>query len=80
MEIKVYSTPTCPYCKMAKDYLSSKGFLYQNIDVSSDKEAAKEMVKVSGQMGVPVIVINGQTMVGFDKSRIDALLSVSVNE
>jgi len=76
MEIKIYSTPTCPYCKMAKDYLSSKGVSYQNIDVSSDKEAAKEMVKVSGQMGVPVIVINGQTMVGFDKSRIDKLLEV----
>ena len=80
MDIKVYSTPTCPYCKMAKDYLSVKGFSYQNIDVSSDQAAAKEMVKVSGQMGVPVIVINGQVLVGFDKSRIDALLGVSVNE
>ena len=76
MEIKIYSTPTCPYCKMAKDYISSKGVSYQSIDVSSDKEAADEMVKVSGQMGVPVIVIDGQTMVGFDKSRIDALLEV----
>ncbi len=76
MEIKIYSTPTCPYCKMAKDYISSKGVSYQNIDVSSDQTAAEEMVKVSGQMGVPVIVINGQTMVGFDKSRIDALLEV----
>ena len=76
MEIKVYSTPTCPYCKMAKDYLSSKNVSYQNIDVSSDKEAAEEMVKVSGQMGVPVIVINGKAMVGFDKSRIDALLGM----
>lgn len=76
MEIKIYSTPTCPYCKMAKDYLSSKNVSYQNIDVSSDQTAAEEMVKVSGQKGVPVIVINGQTMVGFDKSRIDALLEV----
>ena len=76
MEIKVYSTPTCPYCKMAKDYLSSKNVSYQNIDVSLDKEAAEEMVKVSGQMGVPVIVINGKAMVGFDKSRIDALLGM----
>ena len=75
-KLVIYYTPTCPYCKMAKDYLSSKGVSYQNIDVSSDKEAAEDMVKVSGQMGVPVIVINGQTMVGFDKSRIDALLEV----
>ena len=76
MEIKVYSTPTCPYCKMAKDYLSSKGVLYQNLDVSADKDAAEEMVRVSGQMGVPVIVVNGQVMVGFDKSRLDSLLEV----
>ena len=76
MEIKVYSTPTCPYCQMAKDYLSSKDVSYQNIDVSADKDAAEEMVRVSGQMGVPVIVVNGQVMVGFDKSRLDSLLEV----
>ena len=76
MDIKVYSTPTCPYCKMAKDYLSAKGVSYQNIDVSSNKTSAEEMVKISGQMGVPVIVINNQVLVGFDKSRIDALLGV----
>ena len=76
MDIKVYSTPTCPYCRMAKDYLSAKGVSYQNIDVSVDRKAADEMVKISGQMGVPVIVINSQVLVGFDKSRIDALLGV----
>ena len=75
MEIKVYSTSTCPYCKMAKEYLNSKGVSYQDIDVSNDQAAAEEMVKVSGQMGVPVVVINGQPIVGFDKSRIDSLIS-----
>jgi glutaredoxin-like YruB-family protein len=75
MEIKVYSTPTCPYCKMAKEYLSSKGVSYKDIDVSRDESAAEEMVKVSGQMGVPVVVIDGEAVVGFDRSRIDSLLS-----
>ena len=74
MEVKVYSTPTCPYCKMAKEYLSSKNISYQDIDVSSDKEAIVDMIKVSGQMGVPVIVINGEAIVGFDKARIDLLI------
>lgn len=74
MEIKVYSTPTCPYCTMAKQHLSSKGVAYKDIDVSVDKAAADEMVKVSGQMGVPVIVINDEVLVGFDKKRIDSLI------
>jgi len=75
MEIKVYSTPACPYCKMVKEYLSSKGVSYHSFDVSQDKAALKEMVKVSGQMGVPVTVINGEVVVGFDKNQIDSLLS-----
>ena len=74
MEVKVYSTPTCPYCKKAKEYLSSKGISYQDIDVSSNKTAADEMVKLSGQMGVPVIVIDGNIMQGFDKAKIDSLV------
>lgn len=74
MEVKVYSTATCPYCKTAKDYLSSKGIAYKNIDVSEDAAAREEMVKISGQMGVPVIVIDNQVVVGFDKDKIDALL------
>jgi len=75
MDVKVYSTPTCPYCKMAKDYLSSKGIQFQDINVAADTTAAEEMVKVSGQMGVPVIVVDGQTIVGFDKARIDGLIN-----
>lgn len=74
--VKVYSTPTCPYCKMAKEYLSGKKIPYQDIDVSRDQKAAEEMVKLSGQMGVPVIVIDGQIVKGFDKKRIDSLLGI----
>lgn len=74
MVVKVYSTPTCPYCNMAKEYLTSKGVSYQNLDVSSNKALAEEMIKVSGQMGVPVIVIDEKIIVGFDKTQIDELL------
>ena len=75
MQAKVYSTSTCPYCKLAKEYLSSKGIPYEDIDVSNDQEKAKEIVNISGQMGVPVIVINGEVVIGFDKGKIDSLLS-----
>ena len=74
MEIKIYSTPPCPYCKMAKDYFASRGVSFQDFDVSVDEVARKEMVELSGQLGVPVIVINGEVIVGFDRGRIDALL------
>ncbi len=74
MAVKIYSTPTCPYCTMAKQYFSSKGISFESIDVSADKTKAEEMVKLSGQMGVPVIVIDGNVITGFDKTKIDALL------
>ncbi len=76
MEVKVYSTPTCPYCKMVKEYLSSKGVTFQNIDVSLDKAAGEEMVKISGQMGVPVIVAGNEVIVGFDKGAINKALNL----
>ena len=74
MEIKIYSTPTCPYCKMVKTYLSSKGIAYTEYDVSTNQAALSEMVKLSGQKGVPVVVIDGQIIIGFDQARIDSLL------
>ncbi len=73
-QIKVYSTPTCPYCIRAKKYLSDKGIAFENIDVSTDEEALKQMVDVSGQMGVPVLVIDGEVIVGFDQAKIDQKL------
>tara|TARA_Y100000031_G_C7858686_1_gene220919 strand:- start:169 stop:399 length:231 start_codon:yes stop_codon:yes gene_type:complete len=75
MEVNFYSTSSCPYCKMAKEYLALKGISYKEYDISSDKTAQEEVVKLSGQMGVPVIVINGNIIVGFDKARIDTLLN-----
>jgi len=73
-KVTIYSTKTCPYCRMAKDYLKSKNINFKDFDVGSDKEAAKEMIKKSGQMGVPVLDINGKIIVGFDKEAIDAAI------
>jgi glutaredoxin-like YruB-family protein len=70
----IYSTPTCPYCKMAKDYLGEQGVKYEDFDVSEDQERSQEMVKKSGQMGVPVIDIGGTIIIGFDKEKIDQAL------
>jgi len=74
-KVVVYSTPTCPYCKRAKDYLSRKGIPYTDINVAQDKEKAKEMIQKSGQMGVPVITIDGEVVVGFNQTLLDRLLS-----
>lgn len=72
--VKVYSTPTCPWCMIAKRYLNSKSVAYEDIDVSKDREAAMDMVRKSGQRGVPVLDIGGSIIVGFDQNRIDQLL------
>ena len=72
----IYSTPTWPYCKQAKEYLSQKGISYQEHDVSADRNAAKEMVEKSKQMAVPVIIIDEKDMViGFNKAKLDELLA-----
>ena len=69
-KVKVYSTSTCPYCTMVKDFLKEQNIEFESIDVGTDQEAAKEMVKKSGQMGVPVVEIDGEVIVGFDKVAI----------
>lgn len=74
--ITIYSTPTCTYCKMAKSYLSQKNVSYTDFDVSKDQAKAEEMVRKSGQMGVPVIDIDGKIIVGFNKPEIDKLLGL----
>jgi len=68
--VKVYSTATCPYCKMTKEFLAEKDVAFDDVDVGQNKEAAKEMVEKSGQMSVPVIDIDGEIIVGFDKKAI----------
>jgi len=74
-DVKVYTLPTWPHCKTAKEYLSQKGITYQEFDVGKNKEAAKEMIRVSSARSVPVIVIGKEVIVGFDTARIDAALS-----
>ena len=74
MSALVYSTPTCPYCKLVKEYFKEKGVAFQDIDVSADPAMANEMVKKSGQMGVPVIDLNGQIIVGWNKSALEEAL------
>lgn len=75
MSVKVYSTDTCPWCKKAKGYLRSRGVDFEEVNVAVDRMGAMEMVRKSGQSGVPVIEINGNIIVGFDQGRIDRLLS-----
>ncbi len=74
-KIKVYSTPTCPWCVKLKEFLKEKNVEYEDIDVSVDHEAAKEMMEKSGQMGVPQTEINGKVIVGFDKEALEAELA-----
>jgi len=75
MAVKIYSTPTCPYCKIAKEYLKEKNIEFENINVAEDQKAAEEMIKKSGQMGVPVIDISGKIIVGFNKEEIEKELN-----
>jgi glutaredoxin 3 len=70
----VYSTPTCPYCVYAKNYFKTNGVDFKDVDVSVDRNAAEEMVRKSGQMGVPVIDIDGNILVGFQPNEFDKLL------
>jgi len=75
--VKIYSTPTCVYCKTLKEYLTSKGIEFQDIDVSKDEKELQKMIKDSGQMGVPVVDIDGEIITGFDKEKIDKILKIT---
>ncbi|MCX6759821.1 MAG: glutathione S-transferase N-terminal domain-containing protein [Candidatus Nealsonbacteria bacterium] len=74
--VKVYSTPTCVYCETLKEYLKGKEIDFESIDVSQNQKGLEEMIKKSGQMGVPVVDINGAIVVGFDKEKINSLLNI----
>ncbi len=74
--VTVYSTPTCTYCNQIKKYFDEKGVKYRDIDVSKDQKAAEQMVKRSGQQGVPQTDINGQIVIGFDRIKINKLLGL----
>lgn len=73
-KIKVYGVPTCPFCKRAKEFFKDKGFDFEDLDVAANHDLAKEMIKKSGQMSVPVIEVDGEIIIGFDKEKIETLL------
>lgn len=75
MSVLIYSTPTCPFCHKAKEYFKSKGVEYTDINVAEDQSKVEEMMAKSGQLGVPVIDINGTIIVGFNQAKIDEALS-----
>ncbi len=75
MNVTIYTTPTCGWCRRTKEFLSRRGIRYTERDVSTDRAAAEEMVTKSGQMGVPVIVIDGEVIAGFDQARLEDILS-----
>jgi len=75
-KVRVFSTATCPWCVKAKAYLKQNNIEFEDIDVSKDATAAEEMIKKSGQRGVPVIEIDEKVIVGFDKGAIDSSLSL----
>lgn len=83
MKVTLYSTTTCPYCKMEREYLQSKNIQFEDILVDQDAKAAEEMVKISGQLGVPFTVVkddSGQitkTILGFDKEQLNQILGLT---
>lgn len=74
--VLVYTTPTCQYCKMAKDFFQANNVTYTEQDVAADESLRNQMVEKSGQMGVPVIDIEGEIIVGFDEPRIKEVLGL----
>ncbi len=74
--VKIYSTPTCVYCNTLKEYLTSKNIAFEVSDVSENEKELEKMVAISGQMGVPVVEIGQDVVIGFDKEKIDELLKI----
>ncbi len=75
-KVKIFSTPFCIYCVSLKQFLKEHNIEFEEVDVSKDKVAQEEMIKKSGQMGVPVVEIDGEIIVGFDKNKIVELLNI----
>lgn len=75
-KVIIFTTPTCSFCRAAKQYFIQKRVRYTEIDVSRDQRAAQDMLRRTGQMGVPVILINNRPIVGFDKPKINNLLGI----
>lgn len=75
-KVKIFTTPTCAYCRMAKEFFKQNNITYEEKDVVIDVQARDEMINKSGQMGVPVIFVGDDVVVGFDKRRLSELLGV----
>lgn len=75
--VVVFSTPTCPWCTRAKSYLRERRIAFRDVDVSRDAAAARDLVRRTGQTGVPVIDIDGTLVLGFDKPKVDRLLGLA---
>ncbi|MFA6503331.1 MAG: glutaredoxin family protein [Candidatus Paceibacterota bacterium] len=75
--VTIYSTPTCHFCQMTKDFLKEKGIDYTEYNVASDLEKRQEMIQKSGQMGVPVILVGNELIIGFDKERLVSELGIA---
>lgn len=75
-EVKIYTTPTCAYCRMTKAFFEKNNIQYQELNVASDLKAREEMIHVSGQLGVPVITVDGEIVIGYDPEELSRLLDI----
>ena len=76
MKVRIYSTTHCPYCNMTKEFFKKNSVKYEEINVETDQKAAEEMIEKSGQMGVPVIEVDGQIIVGFNRPALERALKL----
>ncbi|MEK7579618.1 MAG: Uxx-star family glutaredoxin-like (seleno)protein [Patescibacteria group bacterium] len=76
-QVKIYTTTTCVYCRAAKEHFKQKGIQYEEVNLSEHPDRIQEMVQMTGQMGVPVILIGGKVIIGFDRGAIDEALDKS---
>lgn len=74
--VKVFTTPVCPYCYTLKEFLKEKGIEFQDIDISKDEKAMEELIQKTGKMEVPILEIEGELVIGFDKTKIVNLLGI----
>ena len=79
MAVKVYTTPTCPWCKQAKALLESRGVPYEEVDVTKDRRLAEDLREVSGQLGVPVVTDGTTVVIGFNKAALEELSARAVS-
>jgi glutaredoxin-like YruB-family protein len=75
-DVTIYTTPTCSWCQAVKEYLRAREIDFEEIDVAADQAPAEEMMEKSGQMGTPVLEIDGEIVIGFNRPEIDQLLDL----